>query len=362
MTRNNTSKTPRKRGKPSSAAAASAPLLSSVVQHKTTTSRKKKGSSDPQPPPPSPLRRLAYFSRSRQQSSALSSSHNLMMSTPEDFIGIYSPWAVLWGLIFVTVPLCYVYVGLVLMRELCLRFPQTIHQPINVYLPYLATLINWMHHRSYRVLEYWCWIEGIFYLALRLHTQWLQMKDPLEASLSAAPLMEIHQRQILWQRMVECESDDPAGWLRGWFFDIETIEVISKYDIRDFLTWCMFEGRHQEHLTTSELNQLEGFVDDLEYRISLQLYGSADEDDGEVVEIHDDGLDDSLEATTASSWGNEEEEEVQQVIDPLSTPRPPSRRDALSQLPVKRDDGLPTPKKSKWRGLSSKAQSVITCI
>jgi hypothetical protein len=39
----------------------------------------------------------------------------------------------------------------------------------------------------------------------------------------------------------------------------------------------MFETRHQEHLTTAELRQLESFVEDLEYRISLQLYGEKSE-------------------------------------------------------------------------------------
>jgi hypothetical protein len=112
---------------------------------------------------------------------------------------------------------------------------------------------------------------------MKLKIKWLQMKDPLEASLSAAPLLELDERRVLWRRMMECEMDDPVGFITGWFFDCD-IESITKYDVRDFCAWSMFEGRHQEHLTTSELRQLEEFVEEAEYRISLQLYGEAEND------------------------------------------------------------------------------------
>ena len=47
----------------------------------------------------------------------------------------------------------------------------------------------------------------------------------------------------------------------------------------------MFEGRHQEHLTENELRQLERFVREIQHRISLQLYGIADDDDSLADEI-----------------------------------------------------------------------------
>jgi hypothetical protein len=69
------------------------------------------------------------------------------------------------------------------------------------------------------------------------------------------------------------EMDTDPSWITGWFLDHPTIESISRYDIFDFLCWAMFDGRNQEHLTTQELQDLEGFVEDLEYRISIHLYG-----------------------------------------------------------------------------------------
>jgi len=94
--------------------------------------------------------------------------------------------------------------------------------------------------------------------------------------------MDIEGRQVLWQRMMDCEVEDPVGFLRGWFFD-QPLENIAKYDVRDFVAWSMFEGRHQEHLTDAELRQLELFVEEVELRIGLQLYGEqTDEDDAEL--------------------------------------------------------------------------------
>ena len=42
------------------------------------------------------------------------------------------------------------------------------------------------------------------------------------------------------------------------------LEQISHYDIMDFLTWSMFEGRSQEHLTVEETAQLDTFLIDVE--------------------------------------------------------------------------------------------------
>lgn len=218
-----------------------------------------------------PLRR--YFSR--REGSRLPE-----VPTTDDFVGIYSKWAVLWGILFLIVPISYIYIGLVLLRELCMSYPDSLFRFISHYAPIVATLVEQMDQKSSRLVEKWCWIEALFYICIKLKIKWLQCKDPLEASLSAAPLMDIPDRRIMWQRMMDCEKDDPITFLTGWFFD-EPIENISKYDVRDFCAWSMFEGRHQEHLTTRELRQLEDFVEEAEYRISLHLYGAATEDDNE---------------------------------------------------------------------------------
>jgi hypothetical protein len=45
----------------------------------------------------------------------------------------------------------------------------------------------------------------------------------------------------------------------------------------------MFEGRNLEHLTLEELEQLDDFVDEIEWRISLQMYGEVEEDEYEEL-------------------------------------------------------------------------------
>jgi hypothetical protein len=115
-------------------------------------------------------------------------------------------------------------------------------------------------------------LEVMFFIFLKLHMRYLQLRDPLEASLSSAPFMKPNQRAMLWERMMEVEKNDPAAMISGWFFDQDILKI-SHYDIREFITWSMFEGRNQEHLTTLEREQLESFVKDLEYRISIHWYG-----------------------------------------------------------------------------------------
>jgi hypothetical protein len=119
-------------------------------------------------------------------------------------------------------------------------------------------------------------LEAIFFLIIKLKVRHLQSKDPLEASLSAAPMFDPEDRKEVWERMVDAEKDDPISFITGWFFD-QPIESISRYDVCDFICWAMFDGRNQEHLTSLELHELECFVEDVEYQISLQLYGLRDD-------------------------------------------------------------------------------------
>lgn len=145
--------------------------------------------------------------------------------------------------------------------------------------------------------------------------------------------------------MVEAEAEDPVGFITGWFFD-EPIESISKYDVRDFIVWSMFESRNQEHLTLQELDQLEDFVDEIEWRISLQLYGA---DDGVETEVKTMKLSEMKHGdahTMAEQSGDDKGEE-----DVMGRDREHS--DSLIMKPkehsaVRRDDRYPRPKQSKW--------------
>jgi hypothetical protein len=91
--------------------------------------------------------------------------------------------------------------------------------------------------------------------------------------LSAAPMLDPDDRKILWDRMMEIEQDDPVAFISGWFFD-QPLDQISRYDLCDFHCWSIFDRRSQEHLTTHELHELECFLEDFEYRISLKMYGA----------------------------------------------------------------------------------------
>ncbi|KAG7366814.1 hypothetical protein IV203_029484 [Nitzschia inconspicua] len=209
-----------------------------------------------------------YFTRKH---SSKISTNDLPMEL--NAIGFRSPWAFLWYFLFFVAPLVYIYIGLMLLRDLCEYFPETIQQPLQQYVPFLANLAKLMKsYYGFRLVDVWCVIEALFYIACKLKIRYLQGKDPLEASLSAAPMLDAEERKFLWDHMMDVDAD--LGWVSEWFLDCPPIESISRYDIFDFICWAMFDGRNQEHLTTQELQDLESFVEDLEYRIALQLYGA----------------------------------------------------------------------------------------
>lgn len=164
------------------------------------------------------------------------------------------------------------YIVLMLLRDLCVSFPVSIYEPLQQYVPSLASLADRMKGASWYV-DFWCVIEALFFIAFKLKYRYLQSKDPLEASLSAAPMYDPEDRKVLWDRIMEFEKEDLGAFISGWFFD-ESIENISRYDVCDFLCWSMFDGRNQEHLTSLEYHELEALVEDMEYRISIQLYGA----------------------------------------------------------------------------------------
>ncbi len=261
-----------------------------------------------------------------------------------DAIGMWSPWAFLWFCCFMVAPVAYIYILLMLLRDLCLYFPETVHQPLQNYVPWLARLADLMNNAS-RSMDFWCVIEALFFITCKLKIQYLQRKDPLEASLSAAPMMDPEDRKILWDRVVEIEQKDPIKFISGWFFD-QPIEDISRYDVCDFICWSLFDGRNQEHLTTEELHDLECFLEDIEYRVSLQLYGQNDENDENQGPQNDKEED-----------GNENDNPNEATEDrPGGSPSKAGRRmedrddDTLSSdFTGSVSQGRPRPRKSKYR-------------
>lgn len=235
-----------------------------------------------------------YFTR--KQSTQI---HTNDLPMEPNYVGFRSPWAFLWYFLFLVAPLAYVYITLMLLRDLCEYSPEAIQQPLQHYLPSLAKLVMMM--KSYygcKLVDVWCIIEALFFIACKLKVRYLQSKDPLEACLTAAPMLDSDERQALWDRIVSVESD--TAWISEWFLDHPPIGSISVYDILDFICWAMFDGRNQEHLTTQELLDLEGFVEDLEYRVSLHMYGIAVEED-------------SVNVSTVPTEGENEEGDFGQV-------------------------------------------------
>ena len=165
-------------------------------------------------------------------------------------MGMLTPIGIFFLTMRLMVPGFYVYIFLILLREISDSCP-SFQSIITTYLPTLSYIIAKLQESSILV-EIWVVIEALFYIAQKLHIRYLQYKDPLEASLASAPILTIEARNQLLERILELISgDDPVSFIRGWFFD-EKLEDISRYDICDFITWCMFEGRNQEHLTRKE--------------------------------------------------------------------------------------------------------------
>lgn len=214
------------------------------------------------------MRRTESFI-SRRSSTAQIREHELPLE--KGARGIFTPSGIFFFLVKLVVPAAYVYIILVLLRELADAFPVSFAEPIEHYLPPIARLISLMQ-KSSLFMELWAVIEGIFFIILKIHIYWLQGKDPLEASLSAAPMLGLEERRELWSTMMKSESEDPVGFLTGWFFDLP-LEEITKYDLLDFFAWSMYEGRNQEHLTQDEQQQLTEFIDEIEWRISIHKYG-----------------------------------------------------------------------------------------
>ena len=146
---------------------------------------------------------------------------------------------------------------------------------MNTYLPTLVWIAHTMKQSS-PMVEWWAVIEGLFYIVLFAHRKWLNSLDTLELSLRSAPMLEIRERAELWELMMADETE-VVGFIEGWFFG-EKLDKLTKYDVMDFLAWSMFEGRNIEHLTHEEGSQLHGFVEDLEYWISVELYGVEEHD------------------------------------------------------------------------------------
>ena len=214
-----------------------------------------------------------YFTKKR--SSQIKTSD---LPMEQNAIGYISPMGIFFSSVKLTVPLAYIYIILILWRELCFSFPQTMleSQFVQKYFSLGVWIARTMTSSSF-VVEVWAGVEGVFYVILFLHRKWLNSLDTLELSLRNAPMLELAERDELWHLMMDGE-DECANFISEWFFG-EKLETLTKYDVMDYLAWSMFEGRNIEHLTQDENRQLHLFVEDLEYKISIELFGIDSEGD-----------------------------------------------------------------------------------
>lgn len=233
------------------------------------------------PPHKSPI--AQYFNRKRSPRTQITTND---LPLEGNAIGHWSPAGITFACVKLTVPLAYVYICLILWRELCFSLPEVLleSQFMGRYFPLGVWTARTMRSSSPAV-EAWAVVEGIFYVILVLHRCWLNSLDTLELSLRSAPMLELRERAALWELMMDSE-EECSEFITGWFFG-EKLEKLTGYDVMDFLTWSLFEGRNMEHLTQEEMNQLRGFVTDLEYEISLELYGVREEG-GENKMANDD--------------------------------------------------------------------------
>ena len=167
--------------------------------------------------------------------------------------------AMVFKMIDLSVPVAYIYILLLILSEMTHYFPESVAQmPLfKIIVPILIKTESRPYITTLALLE------TLFYIFVKVHIFHLQRKCPLEYSLKSAPLQTLDEREILWTRLLKNTKSDPVSWISGWFFDV-SIDKISLYDMMDFLTWSMFEGRSQEHLTTEEIEQLERFLVDVE--------------------------------------------------------------------------------------------------
>ena len=160
-------------------------------KHQTTTTPSTPSfPSNPFTSYPKSPRIIQYFNRSSRSSKKTISTNDLPFESNSR--GILSPTGIFFALVKMTVPLAYIYILLILWRELCYSFPKTMMESefMNHYFYYLVLTAQTMRSSSLLV-EVWAVIEGIFYVILYFHRMWLNSLDTLELSLLSAPMLEI---------------------------------------------------------------------------------------------------------------------------------------------------------------------------
>lgn len=147
-----------------------------------------------------------YFSRRSQSNVQL---------RPKEYLGLRSPLAWLWQLLFLTVPMAYIYIALCLVREACWTFP-TFANSLQQYVPFFHRFILTLQSQpapSRWLIDSWCFLEGIFYIWMKLRIRYLQVCIIIDEegqagviqrsflSHQSIPIIFIHSQEIHWKHL-----------------------------------------------------------------------------------------------------------------------------------------------------------------
>mmetsp|Transcript_21694 Transcript_21694/g.45270 ORF Transcript_21694/g.45270 Transcript_21694/m.45270 type:complete len:758 (-) Transcript_21694:32-2305(-) len=177
-----------------------------------------------------------------------------------------TPLGILFFVVNAVVPVCYSYVAMYSLRVLLDRAGLLSLLPEGGYAR--------ASFEAFEVMPWpvnaWAVVEVAFYVFQKAKISYFQKLDTLAMSLNAAPMMTEEERDALFNKIVDAESDDPVSFIRGWFFDAELADI-QRYDVMDFLCWSLFDGRNQEHLTEAEAGSLAAYLERMEEGVGKHL-------------------------------------------------------------------------------------------
>lgn len=132
--------------------------------------------------------------------------------------------------------------------------------------------LEWLCTKLHDAPQWLLWLlvaEATFYLAMKVKLAYLQSVDPQIAYLKAANIMTLSQRQVLWDRVMKAEADTMTEYFQTWFFGT-SMDRVTVHELQNFISWCYFDGRNQEHLSEEEIQQLDKFISDAMTRMRKQ--------------------------------------------------------------------------------------------
>ncbi|OQN97002.1 hypothetical protein B0A48_16976 [Cryoendolithus antarcticus] len=105
--------------------------------------------------------------------------------------------------------------------------------------------------------------ESLFYLLA-----YLPLRSRLQAP-ATHPVAHGHKERNLLFALILGSVTDVRRYLSGWFYGVP-VEEISRQGVRDFVAWSLL-NEHYEGLTSDLEAEIEGYVDELQGRLEVDL-------------------------------------------------------------------------------------------